>query len=242
MTPRGGSPSRPSKQPPAAPPPSPHAPSSTPPSSGQTWDTQLPGADQATRILAAGPGPLGMHRGRIRDAQRYLDTWANRWAPAFPDSDLDMPTLRRWPIGHPSNVPRIAEAMYQHAQRLAAADHPHHVARLDAARQARQRYDAATTAYQQARRQLEQASHEPVYDTGAAELIDELTDELVAAHHRGTRADQRVATLASDPAMTSQPRSWRADGERPRRLARRADPRLPAARLSSPRPGPVHPA
>ena len=163
----------------------------------QTWDAQLPGADQATRILAAGPGPLGMHRGRVRDAQRHLDTWANRWAPAFPDSDLDMPTLRRWPIGHPSNVPRIAEALYQHAQRLAAAEHPHHVARLNTARQARERYDAAATAYQQARRQLEQVSHQPLYDTGAAELIPDLTDEVVAAQHRVTRADQRVATLAS---------------------------------------------
>ena len=110
------------------------------------WDAQLPSADRAARILATGPGPLGVHRGRMRDAQRHLDTWANRWAPAFADSDLDMPTLRRWPVGYPSTVPRIAEALHLHAHRLAAADHPDQAARLDTARQARERYDATATA------------------------------------------------------------------------------------------------
>jgi exodeoxyribonuclease V alpha subunit len=169
------------------------------------WDAQLPGADQAARTLATGPGPLRVHRGRVRDAQRHLDTWANRWAPAFPGSDLDMPTLRRWPIGYPSNVPPIAEALDQHAHRLAAAEHPDQAARLNTARQAIERYDATATAYQQARRQLEQASHQPIYDTSAAELIPELTDEVAAAQHRVVSTDQRVATLSIDPAISRQP-------------------------------------
>jgi exodeoxyribonuclease V alpha subunit len=169
------------------------------------WDAQLPGADHAARVLAAGPGPLGVHRGRMRDAQHHLDTWANRWAPAFPDGDLDMPTLRRWPIGDPSTVPRIAEALYQHAHRLAAAEHPDQAARLNTARQARQRYDATATAYHQARRQLEQVSHQPLDDTSAADLIPDLTDEIAAAEHRVASTDQRVATLSLDPAISRQP-------------------------------------
>jgi hypothetical protein len=146
-----------------------------------------------------------VHRRRVRDAQRHLDAWANRWAPAYPDSDLDMPTLRRWPICYPSNVPRIAEALYQHAHRLAATEHPHQAARLNTARQARERYDATATAYHQARRQLEQVSHQPLDDTSAAELIPELTDEVAAAQHRVASTDQRVATLSLDPAIIRQP-------------------------------------
>ena len=116
-----------------------------------------------------------------------------------------MPTLRRRPIGYPSNVPHIAEALYQHAHRLAAAEHPHRVARLDAARQARERYDATATAYHQGRRQLEHVSHQPLYDTSAGELIPELIDEVAAAQHRVASTDQRVATLFLDSAISRQP-------------------------------------
>jgi hypothetical protein len=102
-------------------------------------------------------------------------------------------------------VPRIAEALYQHAHRLTAAEHPDQAARLNTARQARERYHATATVYQQARRQLEQVSHQPLYDTSATELIPDLTDEVAAAQHRVASTDQRVATLASDPAITSHP-------------------------------------
>ncbi|HEX2399349.1 MAG TPA: hypothetical protein VHJ79_05055, partial [Mycobacterium sp.] len=54
------------------------------------------------------------------------------------------------------------------------------------------------------RRHLEQVSHRPVDDTSAAELIPDLTAEVAAAHHRVAATDQRVATLALDPAITRQ--------------------------------------
>jgi exodeoxyribonuclease V alpha subunit len=169
------------------------------------WDAQLAGADHAARVLVAGSGPLGVHRGRMRDAQRHLDSWASRWAPAFGDGDLDIRTLRRWPVGYPSIVPRIAEALYQHAHRLAAADHPDQAVRLNTAWQARERYDATAAAYHQARRHLEDVSHRPVDDTSAADLIPELTDEVAAAQHRVAATDQRVATLSLDPAISREP-------------------------------------
>jgi hypothetical protein len=44
-----------------------------------------------------------------------------------------MLTLRRSPTAHPSNVPRIAGALYQDALPAGRRRTPHHVARLDAA-------------------------------------------------------------------------------------------------------------
>jgi exodeoxyribonuclease V alpha subunit len=171
----------------------------------QSWDAQLADADQAARTIALGPGRLGVHRCRVRDAHQHLDTWANLWGATFADSDLDLQLLRQRPAAYPSNAPRIAEALFEHAQRLAVAEHPDHFARLAAARQASERYESAGNAYHQARRQLEQAAHEPVYDTGAAELIPDLTDQAHAAQHRVSSADQRVASLARDPAIIGQP-------------------------------------
>ena len=96
------------------------------------------------------------------------------------DGDLDLRQLARRPVAYPSTVPQVAFALHQHAQRLAAAEHPDQATRLGAARQARARYDAVAASYHEARRQLEQLSHQPVYDTGAAELIPDLTDRLAA--------------------------------------------------------------
>ena len=171
----------------------------------QSWDADLAGADQAARTLAAGPSRLGVHRGRVRDAQQHLDAWATRWAEVFTGNDLELQGLRQCPGGYRSNVRQVADALYQHAQRLAAADHPEHAARLRGAERACEEYDAAAAAYHQARRELEQLSHQPVYDTGAAEQIPDLTQRIEVARHRLSRADQRVDQLATDRAITSQP-------------------------------------
>jgi hypothetical protein len=107
--------------------------------------------------------------------------------------------------GHRPTVRQVADALYQQAQRLAATDHPQQAARLRAAERAREDYDAAAAAYHQGRRELEQLSHQPLYDTGAAGLIPELTERLESTQQRVRRADQRVDRLVSDPAITSQP-------------------------------------
>jgi hypothetical protein len=169
----------------------------------QAWDAQLVDADRAARTLDAGAGRLRVHRGRIRDAQQHLATWTAAWAPVFVDTDLDRHHLSARPLAFPSNVPLIGEALYRQARRLAAADHPDDAARLDAANRARERDDSAVAAYHQARRELEQVAQRPAYDTGAAELIPELTNNLDAARRRVLAADQRVDRLSSDPAITS---------------------------------------
>jgi exodeoxyribonuclease V alpha subunit len=171
----------------------------------QAWDAQLVDADRSACTLDAGPGRLRVHRGRIRDAQQHLATWTAARAPVFADTDVDRHQLSVRPLAFPSNVPLIGEALYLHAQRLAAGDLPDHAARLDAARHARERYDSAATAYHQARRELEQVAHRPVYDTGAVVLIPELTNNLDAARRHVLAADQRVDRLSSDPAITSRP-------------------------------------
>jgi hypothetical protein len=125
--------------------------------------------------------------------------------PVFADTDLDPRQLADRPLAFPSNVPRVAEVLYQHAHRLASAEHPDQVGRLAAARQASHRYAAAATACHEARRELEQVSDQPLYDTGAVDLIPDLTDRVDAARQRVTYADERVAGLSSDLAITSQP-------------------------------------
>ena len=119
----------------------------------QTWDAQLPAAEHAARTIAAGPGRLGIHRGRVRDAQQHLDTWTATWSPVFAGSDLDPRQIAARPIVFASHVQRVTDALDEHARRLAAADHPDQAARLHAAQQARERYDAAAAAYHQTRRQ-----------------------------------------------------------------------------------------
>jgi hypothetical protein len=114
-----------------------------------------------------------------------------------------MPTLRRWPIGYLSCAAH-RRGLHLHAHRLTAAEHPDQAARLIL--HGRPASDTTRpTAYHQARRQPRTVSHQPLYDTSATELIPDLTDEVAAAQHRVASTDQRVATLASDPAITSHP-------------------------------------
>src|SRR5207344_844210 len=109
----------------------------------QTWDTQLIHAEHAARTIAAGPGRLGIHRGRVRNAQQHLDTWTATWSPVFAGSDLDPRQIAARPIVFGSHVQRVADALDEHARRLAAADHPDEAARLRELHNAREQYEAA---------------------------------------------------------------------------------------------------
>jgi exodeoxyribonuclease V alpha subunit len=171
----------------------------------QVWDAQLPDADNAACALARGAGRLGVRRGRVRDAHQHLERWTASWMPAFADADLDPRQLADRPLAFPSNVPRVAEALHRRAHQLASAEHPDQVGRLAADRQASRRYAAAAAACHEARRELEGVSGQPVYDTAAVDLIPDLTDRVDAARQRVTSADERVARLSSDLAITSQP-------------------------------------
>jgi hypothetical protein len=171
----------------------------------QTWDTQLIHAEHAARTLAAGPGRLGIHRGRVRDSQQHLDTWTATWSPVFAGSDLDPRQIAARPIVFGSRVQQVADALEEHARRLATADHPDHAARLRELHNAREQYEAAAAAYHQTRHNLQQRSHLPVSDTGAASQLPELTARVEAAQHRVRYADQQIERLTNDPAITSHP-------------------------------------
>jgi hypothetical protein len=171
----------------------------------QAWDSEMSAADLASVTIAAGPGRLGIHRGRVCDAHDHLDAWTARWAPMLTDSNVDTARLRQAPAAYRSTVEQIADALQAHARRLAAADHPEHAARLRAAEQAAAHYDAVSADYHQARAELRQRSQRPIYETGAADQLSELAAKVQTAQRRVHETDQRVDRLTRDPAITSHP-------------------------------------
>jgi hypothetical protein len=167
------------------------------------WDAELPAVEHAARALAAGPGRLGIHRGRIRNAKQHLDTWTDRWSAALTGSDLDPTSLRHWPDGYRSTNGRVSTALERHARLLAADDLPDQAAQLRTAELARQQYNAAAQAYHQTRGDLQRRSPLPTYDTGAADQLPELTKHVEAAQQRVQSIDQQIDLLTNDPAITS---------------------------------------
>jgi len=170
----------------------------------QAWDAQLWDAEQDARIVAAGPGRLGLHRARVRDATQRLDVWAGTWAPAFPGTYPNMDAIRSHPAGYASGVPAVGQALYQHARHLAAAQHPEQAMPLRQAQQAWAGYDQAATAYFGMQRDLRAQSSLPMYDVGSADALPGLRAEARAVRERAGRADQRVQQLRNGPVITSQ--------------------------------------
>jgi exodeoxyribonuclease V alpha subunit len=169
------------------------------------WDSDLARAATAAATITAGPGRLGLHRARIYQAEADLDRWSNAWRHVLTGAALDPDTLTRWPAQHPSTAPDIHAALDQHARRQAATEHPDDASRLDRAGQAREHHDAASAALHQARSELQRRSHRPLYDTGAADQIPDLTSQVSVAEHRVQQADRHAERLDRDPAITSHP-------------------------------------
>jgi exodeoxyribonuclease V alpha subunit len=169
------------------------------------WDSDLAGAATAAATIDHGPGRLGLHRGRVHQAEADLDRWSSAWRPVLIGAGLDPETLTHWPAAHPSSAPDIRAALERHARRQAADEHPADAQRLDHARQAGQRYEIAANAYCQLRSDLQRRSDRPLYDTGAAETIPDLTSRLTAAEQRVQQADQHTEHLYREPAITCHP-------------------------------------
>jgi exodeoxyribonuclease V alpha subunit len=167
------------------------------------WDSDLPRAAAAAAAIATGPGRLGLHRGRLHQAETDLDRWSGAWRPVLTGAGLDPETLTRWPAAHPSSAPDIRAALERHAHHRAAAENPDDAQRLDHARQAGQRYETAANAYYQLRSDLQRRSHQPLYGTGATDEIPDLTSQVTAAEHRVQQADRHAERLYRDPAITS---------------------------------------
>lgn len=170
----------------------------------RAWDADLPAADHAAVTIHAGAGRLGVHRGRVRDAQQLLDTWTNKWQPVFDDSNAQAEHVRRRPAAYPSTTPYIGEHVAAYARTRAGQERPDLAERVDRAEQAKARDDAASHAYYDTLSRLNrQSGFSCEYDTGAAEQLPHLNDQLRQAHHRAAAADQQVAQLSTDPAITS---------------------------------------
>jgi thymidine kinase len=169
------------------------------------WDAQLIEAEHAAQTIAGGSGRLGIHRGRVREAAEHLATWTATWSAVFADSNVDPREIAQRPIVFASLVERVADAIEEHARRLATADHPDHAARLRELHNAREQYEAAAAAYHQTRDNLQERSHLPLYDTGAASQLPELTERVEDVQHRVRSVDQRIERLTNDPAITSHP-------------------------------------
>lgn len=116
-----------------------------------------------------------------------------------------MDAVRTNPGAYPSWVAPIAENLYAHAGRLAAAGHLDQVTRLHTLQDATEQYRAASETYHQAREHLAAQSSLPNHDTDAADKLPDLRHAAVTARERAERADQTVRTLTGDPAITSQP-------------------------------------
>ena len=169
------------------------------------WDAQLWDAEADARIVAAGPGRLGLHRARVRDASQRLDGWAAAWGPAFPGTYPTMDAILAHPAGYASGVPAVSQALYQHARHLAAAQHPEPASRLRHAQQARAGYDQAAHTYFGAQRDLREQSPLPMYDVGSATALPALRAQTRAARDRAEKADQHVQQLRNAPQISSQP-------------------------------------
>src|SRR5205823_5414654 len=82
------------------------------------WDAELVAADHAAETIAAGPGRLSIHRGRVRDAHEHLDRWEARWREMLAGSELDPARLRYGPAVWRSSVEPVADALDQRVERL----------------------------------------------------------------------------------------------------------------------------
>lgn len=104
------------------------------------WDHDLARAITVAATVDDGPRRLGLHRGRVHQAETDLDRWSNAWRPVLTGTALELETLTHWPAQHPSSAPDIRAALERHARRQAATEHPDDAERPDRARQAGQRY------------------------------------------------------------------------------------------------------
>jgi conjugative relaxase-like TrwC/TraI family protein len=168
----------------------------------QEWQSRLADADAAARTVAAGTGRLGLHRGRVRDAEKELDRWRDAWAPVLADSGLDPHDLHQQPHAWHADAPRIGAALHEYAQRLARAEHPGHTALEEFAEQTRATAETAEHCYREREYQLRAEFGLPHYRT-VTERVPDLTDAVETARQRLDAVEDRMTALVNDPAVNS---------------------------------------
>ncbi len=171
------------------------------------WDTDRPLAAEAAATVQAGPGRLGRltgARAAVRDAERLLNQWAQKWRPVKPEP-ADAAAAARLASQHPGND-QIGEAIERYAHRRAGQEHPDQVRLIEAAEHARQNAQNAAHTYAQTSSALGQRQAVRTARTGypdPPEALPQLAEQTAAARARLHAADQRVQRLAADPAITA---------------------------------------
>jgi exodeoxyribonuclease V alpha subunit len=166
------------------------------------WEHDRPLASTAVLRIESGPGRLHLHRGEVHAAQEQLDRWVAKWSDII---DLHHRPGRVRDVALRGLRPEdLDAALARHARLVAESHHPAETAILRRA----DRLDAA--ANRAADRYVElsrQADREVGNLRGYTpnERLPELLDKTRAAERRIVTADERVARLSDDPAITTSP-------------------------------------
>lgn len=169
------------------------------------WDTQRPAAHTAAQTIAAGPGRLGHHRGRVADARQHLADWSQFWQPYLPAMPTQPDEVARF-AGRWDNRPAHADAFDHYAHQRATELHPEHEAATATADVARNRARETESAYKDASRihavfQWRYGSLAHLPDPAAA--LADTEHDISHAHTRLDHAREQVEKLRSDPAVLS---------------------------------------
>ena len=220
------------------------------------WHAQRGGAATAARVLWAGPGRLGVHRGAYQRAAGELTAWAQAWRPLLPAMPTDPQRIAE--IAGRSDYPLHPGAAFTAAGRTQAeAAHPEHARLLAAAAAATAAAEAAWSVLADARREdADRAARfgdladapDPAARLAAADRELAVTREQLADIRmsvatlqaepvsRTRRVDQSAGRPAGQP--TDEPAGWRSyrhlDRHRPRPAPKQ--PPAPERHLSHPRP------
>lgn len=171
-----------------------------------SWDTDRPVAAEAARTVKAGAGWLGRltgARANVRDAERLLSQWAEKWRPVKPEL-TDAAAAARFAGWHPGND-RIAQGLDQYAHHRAGGELPEQLQLIRTAEQARQNAQNAAHTYAKTSGPLIQRQALLHARSGYRDLADELphlTEQAATARARLDVADKRVEQHAADPAIT----------------------------------------
>jgi conjugative relaxase-like TrwC/TraI family protein len=201
----------------------------------RAWYADRPAAQQAARVIAEGSGRLGLHRGRVRDAQAELEAWVARWPDVAIGSHASAERLRDPYCWY--TLDDTARATFaERAGQRAAAEHPDNPGLLMIAATASAEAAAARGALYDAEERLVWTGTMPAHSP--ERHLAGQTARLKVAAVRADQADAHVKALSSDPAITSQPdpkrlldaaqAGWRHD--RDRRTRESGDWKIPGAR------------
>jgi exodeoxyribonuclease V alpha subunit len=186
------------------------------------WDAQRGDAQADARRIQAGTGRFGRGRGEITAATDRLEQWAASWTSIVGDLHDRFGGLVSFATAHPGND-RVGEQLREFALRQAHAAHPEHGVHTDAVTQAREASRAAHAAVHQLNRQHQPGAGREDH-LANPETIQRMHDLLDTSERQLASAEQRLAAVRADPAVTSradsgnwlatQHASWRAERAR----------------------------